>query len=88
MAMLKIVQKKFFEIFYPQYLSVHFRPLSMVHEHLMRGHAFNYFVSDEISMAPSSFANSAIGFWNALPSDLKEVQSLSVYIETEDAPSV
>ena len=63
----------------PDYLTEHFQPLSATHTYNTRGHLHNYFVSKEISNAPSSFAHNAIKFWNALPLDLKELQSLTVF---------
>ena len=63
----------------PDYLTEHFQPLSANHTYNTRGHLHNYFVSKEISNAPSSFAHNAIKFWNALPLDLKELQSLTVF---------
>ena len=63
----------------PDYLGEHFKPLSAAHSYNTRGHLHNYFVSKEISNAPSSFAYNAIKFWNALPLDIKELQSLPIF---------
>ena len=63
----------------PDYLNRHFCPVSEVHSHRTRGCLYDYHVSKEISMAPTSFAYTAITQWNGLPECLKGIQSLSVF---------
>ena len=63
----------------PSYLSVHFRPVHTVHSYGTRGSRHDFHISKEISMAPSSFSYMAIADWNALPDDLKGIQSLSLF---------
>ena len=63
----------------PSYLSAHFKPISQVHSYGTRGCAYDYHVSKEISMAPTSFAFTAVSYWNALPDSLKGIQSLSLF---------
>ena len=63
----------------PHYLTLHFRPISDVHTHSTRGCLYDFHVSKEISMAPTSFAYIAITQWNGLPECLKGIQSLFVF---------
>ena len=63
----------------PSYLSVHFKPIALVHRYSTRGCAYDYHVSKEMSLAPTSFAYTAVSCWNALPESLKGIQSLSLF---------
>ena len=63
----------------PSYLSIHFKPISSVHGYSTRGCAYDYHVSKEMSLAPTSFAYTAVSSWNSLPESLKGIQSLSLF---------
>ena len=63
----------------PSYLKVNFRPISEAHSYNTRGRHFNYHVSKDEAMCPSSFSFTAIKLWNSMPSELKNVQQLPVF---------
>ena len=61
----------------PPYLSSNFVSLVRTHSYRTRGSESNYYVSKDISFAPSSFAYTAITAWNNLPIQLKRLDSLT-----------
>ena len=63
----------------PGYLSLNFTPITDRHSHFTRGSSFNYVISPEFSNAPSSFAFTSIKEWNALPGDIKSIQSFPIF---------
>ena len=63
----------------PSYLSAHFKPITLVHGYSTRGHFYGYHVSKGMSLAPTSFAYTAVACWNALPDSLKAFQLLSLF---------
>ena len=63
----------------PRYLSEFFVPVNSIHSFGTRGMTYNYQLSKDLSLAPSTFAFSAIKYWNALPSSLKSEKSLPVF---------
>ena len=62
-----------------QYLMPNFKLIMSSHSHSTRGSSHNYFISKDISNAPSSFSFTAIRDWNSLPSELKEARSELVF---------
>jgi hypothetical protein len=63
----------------PDYLSLNFEPLALVHNHNTRGSQYDYFVSRGNANSPKGFAFTAIRLWNGLPISLKEITSVSVF---------
>ena len=63
----------------PAYLRPNFTSLEAVHSHNTRGRSFNYRLSHEISLAPSSFAFTASKDWNALPVSLKSISQYRTF---------
>ena len=63
----------------PTYLLPDFRAISMVYSHNTRGSSFNFQLSQELSLSPSSFAFTAIKQWNGLPNNLKDTHEFLVF---------
>ena len=63
----------------PKYLSDGFIPVSYSHRYQTRGSSFNYLLSKEWSLAPSSFHCTSIRLWNSLPNELKEIELFRVF---------
>ena len=63
----------------PSYISCDLKLISQTHSYNTRGCIYDYFVSKELSNAPTSFAYTAIKQWNSLPVYLKEIRSESVF---------
>ena len=63
----------------PTYLLPNFRAISTVHSHNTRGSSFNFQLSRELSLSPSSFAFTAIKQWNGLPNNLKDIHEFRVF---------
>ena len=63
----------------PRYLSHGFITVSDTHHHQTRSSSFNYLLSKDWSMAPSSFHCTSIRLWNSLPNELKQIEVLRVF---------
>ena len=63
----------------PSYLLPNFRSVSEAHTHNTRGSGFNFVLSRELSLSPTSFAFLAIKQWNELPSSLKSIAEYRVF---------
>ena len=63
----------------PTYLLPNFCSISSVHSHNTRGSSFNFQLSRELSLSPSSFAFTAIKQWNSLPNNLKDIHEFRVF---------
>ena len=63
----------------PTYLLPNFRAISTVHSHNTRGSSFNFQLSRELSLSPSSFAFTAIKQWNGLPNNFKDIHEFRVF---------
>ena len=65
----------------PKQLSNGFTLISDFHSHNTRGSSFNYAIKGPESASPATFVFTAIKYWNALPSTLKESGSLPKFRE-------
>ena len=63
----------------PQYLRVNFTSISESHGHFTRGSSSNYRISKSVSIAPRSFAFTAMKQWNDLPTSIKCITSLATF---------
>ena len=63
----------------PPYLRVNFVQLDGLHTYCTRGSSFNYHVSRNLSLAPTSFAYSAVKRWNKLPGSIKSISGLNPF---------
>ena len=63
----------------PHYLLPNFVAISRAHTHLTRGSIFNYHVSRSLAMSTTSFAYTAVMNWNALPNQIKEIDSFKFF---------
>ena len=60
----------------PRYMRSNFTSLSDVHMHNTRGSTSNFHMPVSMSRAPSSFAFSCVKEWNAIPNDIKSIDTL------------
>ena len=63
----------------PRYLSRNIVSVSDTHAHNTRGSASNFHVSKSLSSNNSAFAFSCVMQWNALPNQIKSIDSLSIF---------
>ena len=63
----------------PDYLSNRFTLVEQTHQHNTRGRRFNFSISSSISDSLATFSYTAAILWNALPTSIKEITSLSVF---------
>ena len=63
----------------PGYLLHNFKSISDAHTHNTRGSSFNYVLSCELSLSPTSFSFLAIKQWNELPNDIKSISEFRVF---------
>ena len=63
----------------PGYLLHNFKSISDAHTHNTRGSSFNYVLSRELSLSPTSFSFLAIKQWNELPNDIKSISEFRVF---------
>ena len=63
----------------PRYLMSNFKAVSDAHTHNTRGSSFNYSISKELSLSPSTFSYTAIKAWNSLPNSLKSIDNLALF---------
>ena len=63
----------------PSYLLHNFKAISDAHTHNTRGSNFNYVLSRELSLSPTSFSFLAIKQWNELPNDIKSISEFRVF---------
>ena len=63
----------------PAYLMPNFNSVSGVHSHFTRSSNHNFHVSKSLSISPSTFCLTSVKDWNGLPSDLKEIASLTLF---------
>ena len=63
----------------PRYLLPNFTAVSASHSHNTRGSEYNFSISRELSLSQSSFAFSAIKYWNGLPNSIKCIESFQVF---------
>ena len=69
-----------FKIFHgtsPDYLKSNFTRLSTLHTYSTRGSPYNFHVPKTQGQACSTFFFTAIGHWNNLPSNIKEINNIS-----------
>ena len=62
----------------PAYISRNFVLLSDVHSHSLRQSDLNYSIA-HCSFPPGSFTRTAITWWNRLPADLKQIDSVALF---------
>ena len=60
----------------PSYLIPNFVSVSDTHSHNTRGSNFNFRLPRSLSLAPTTFAFTAIKDWNSLPNSVKEIDLL------------
>ena len=63
----------------PRYIMSNFQSLSSSHTHNTRGKEFNFRLSKENSLSPSSFMFTAAKEWNSLPNCLKSISDFRVF---------
>ena len=63
----------------PTYLLPNFKSISAAHTHNTRGSAYNFHLSRELSLSPTSFSFIAIKQWNELPNDIKGITAFRVF---------
>ena len=65
----------------PRHLADGFISIAESHSHFTRGSSFNYVISGPLAASHTSFVATAIKHWNALPNDVKEIQSFPKFRE-------
>ena len=63
----------------PRYLVPNFVSISDTHSHNTRGSNLNFRLPRSLSLAPTTFAFTAIKDWNSLPNFVKEINALSSF---------
>ena len=63
----------------PRYLMSNVTSVSHTHSYSTRGSDLNFHLSRSLASAPTTFAFTASKFWNELPSQIKEIESLALF---------